>query len=114
MVELAARHVAGELSFQQARGFTLDEYVGLPADHPERYRNVIDAVFVSRVDFADGAVQGPDGLAADIPASCAARRTPNPTRRISQNRATRSAGIRRPPKPCATNNPSHSRRCNHP
>jgi len=70
--ELAARHEAGTLSFRQARAFTLDEYVGLPADHPERYRNVIDTVFVSRVDFADGAVQGPDGLATDIPAACAA------------------------------------------
>ncbi len=28
--------------------------------------------FVSRVDFAPGAVQGPDGLADDIPAACAA------------------------------------------
>ncbi len=70
--ELAARHAAGELSFKQARGFTLDEYVGLPADHAERYRNVIDTSFVSRVDFAAGAVQGPDGLADDIPAACAA------------------------------------------
>jgi glucosamine-6-phosphate deaminase len=70
--ELAARHAAGAVSFKQARGFTLDEYVGLPADHPERYRNVIDTSFVSRVDFAAGAVQGPDGLAADIPAACAA------------------------------------------
>jgi glucosamine-6-phosphate deaminase len=50
----------------------LDEYVGLPADHPERYRNVINKEFVSRVDFAPGAVEGPDGLAADLPAACAA------------------------------------------
>ncbi|MFN6541633.1 glucosamine-6-phosphate deaminase [Mycolicibacterium nivoides] len=70
--ELAARCTAGRISFRQARGFTLDEYVGLPADHPERYRNVIDTVFVSRVDFAPGAVLGPDGLATDIPAACAA------------------------------------------
>lgn len=70
--ELAARCEAGRISFAQARGFTLDEYVGLPADHPERYRTVIDTVFVNRVDFAPGAVQGPDGLAADIPAACAA------------------------------------------
>ena len=69
--ELASRCDAGLLSFQEARGFTLDEYVGLPADHPQRYRTVIDNVFVSRVDFAPGAVQGPDGLAADIPAACA-------------------------------------------
>jgi glucosamine-6-phosphate deaminase len=70
--ELAARCDAGLVSFRQARGFTLDEYVGLPADHPQRYRNVIDTAFVSRVDFAAGAVRGPDGLAADIPAACAA------------------------------------------
>jgi glucosamine-6-phosphate deaminase len=69
--ELAARCDAGLISFRQARAFTLDEYVGLPADHPERYRNVIDSVFVSRVDVAPDAVQSPDGLAADIPAACA-------------------------------------------
>lgn len=69
--ELTRRCATGAVSFRQARAFTLDEYVGLPADHPERYRNVIDEVFVSKVDFAAGAVQGPDGLAADIPAACA-------------------------------------------
>jgi glucosamine-6-phosphate deaminase len=69
--ELAARCAAGTISFAGARGFTLDEYVGLPADHPQRYRTVIDTDFVSRVDFAPDAVQGPDGLAEDIPAACA-------------------------------------------
>ena len=69
--ELAARCEAGRVSFARARGFTLDEYVGLPADHPERYRTVIDTVFASRVDFTPGAVQGPDGLAEDVPAACA-------------------------------------------
>jgi glucosamine-6-phosphate deaminase len=70
--ELAARCKDGSVSFAQASGFTLDEYVGLPADHPESYRNVIDREFVTRVDFAPGAVRGPDGLADDIPAACAA------------------------------------------
>ncbi|WP_197374792.1 glucosamine-6-phosphate deaminase [Mycolicibacterium baixiangningiae] len=70
--ELAARFDAGMVSFAQAQAFTLDEYVGLPADHPERYWNVINAVFASRVDFAAGAVHGPDGLATDIPGACAA------------------------------------------
>lgn len=70
--ELVRRCDAGEVSFARARGFTLDEYVGLPADHPETYRNVIDRDFVSRVDFAPGAVAGPDGLARDIPESVAA------------------------------------------
>jgi glucosamine-6-phosphate deaminase len=70
--ECAERAGAGTLSFGRAKGFTLDEYVGLPTDHPQRYRTVIDEVFVSRVDFAPGAVMGPDGEAADIPAACAA------------------------------------------
>lgn len=70
--ELAARCRAGRVTFAHAKGFTLDEYVGLPAEHPERYRNVIDTAFVGRVDFPPGAVSGPDGLAADIPAACAA------------------------------------------
>ena len=69
--ELADRYSNDRLSFAKARGFTLDEYVGLPADHPESYRNVIDKDFVSRVDFAPGAVRGPDGLAQDIQAACA-------------------------------------------
>ncbi len=70
--ELARRHAEAGLSFAAARGFMLDEYVGLPVDHPERYRTVIERDIVSRVDFAPGAVQGPDGLAEDLPAACAA------------------------------------------
>ncbi|MFP5417336.1 MAG: glucosamine-6-phosphate deaminase [Actinomycetes bacterium] len=70
--DLVSRYDKGELSFSKVRAFTLDEYVGLPADHPERYRNVIDTEFASRVDFAPGGVQGPDGLADDVPGACAA------------------------------------------
>jgi glucosamine-6-phosphate deaminase len=68
--ELARRHTESGLSFAQARGFMLDEYVGLPAEHPERYRNVIDREIAGRVDFAPGAVQGPDGLASDVVEAC--------------------------------------------
>ena len=68
--ELARRHAEGRVSFARARAFMLDEYVGLPADHPERYRNVIETEIAARVDFAPGAVQGPDGLAEDIVAAC--------------------------------------------
>ncbi|PJI94533.1 glucosamine-6-phosphate deaminase [Luteimicrobium subarcticum] len=70
--ELARRHTQDGLSFAQTRAFMLDEYVGLPAEHPERYRNVIETEIASRVDFAPDAVQGPDGLADDLPAACAA------------------------------------------
>src|SRR5258707_5560112 len=64
--ELAARCDAGLISFANARGFTLDEYVGLPADHPERYRTVIDNVLVCSVGFAPRAVHRPYGLRPPI------------------------------------------------
>ena len=70
--ELARRHDSQGLSFAHARAFLLDEYVGLPAGHPERYRHVIAREIADRVDFAPAAVQGPDGLAADLPVACAA------------------------------------------
>ncbi|MBO3130360.1 glucosamine-6-phosphate deaminase [Dermatophilus congolensis] len=70
--EIVTRFQAGAVSFAHARAFTLDEYVGLPVDHPQRYRTVIEDVFTGRVDFATDAVAGPDGLASDIPAACLA------------------------------------------
>jgi glucosamine-6-phosphate deaminase len=68
--ELIRRHVAGRLSFARVRAFCLDEYVGLPAGHPEAYRAVIRRVFADRVGLAD--VRSPEGSARDIPAACAA------------------------------------------
>jgi glucosamine-6-phosphate deaminase len=69
--ELVRRHKENGLSFAKSRAFMLDEYVGLPIDHKERYRNVIEAEFAGRVDFAPNAVRGPDGLADNLAASCA-------------------------------------------
>ncbi len=70
--ELVRRHTEEGLSFAGARAFLLDEYVGLPPDHPERYRTVIERELAGRVDFDPGAVRGPDGAAPDLPAACAA------------------------------------------
>ena len=70
--ELVRRHDAGQVSFAGARAFTLDEYVGLAADHPERYRHVIEREFTGRVDLDPSRVAGPDGLATDVPTACAA------------------------------------------
>jgi glucosamine-6-phosphate deaminase len=70
--ELARRHRAGSLSFAHARAFLLDEYVGLPAGHPQSYRQVIARELEDRVDLAPGAVQGPDGSSDDLAGACAA------------------------------------------
>lgn len=64
--ELIRRHREEGLSFAQAQAFNLDEYVGLPAGHPELYRTFIEREFTGQVDFAPGAVHGPDGLADDL------------------------------------------------
>ncbi|WP_324642285.1 glucosamine-6-phosphate deaminase [Pseudarthrobacter sp. LT1] len=69
--ELAARHERG-LDFSRASAFALDEYVGLPAGHPESYREVIRREFTDRVNIAPENVHGPDGTATDIPAACEA------------------------------------------
>ena len=69
--ELTTRHKNEGLSFAHAQAFMLDEYVGIADDHPQRYRNVIDTEIASRVNFAEGAVHGPDGSADDLAAASA-------------------------------------------
>jgi glucosamine-6-phosphate deaminase len=70
--ELIRRHRDEGLSFKQAQAFTLDEYLGLPAEHPESYRSVIRREFADSVDFPEGSVHSLDGQAED-PAAEAAR-----------------------------------------
>ena len=67
---LADRVDRGEMSFAHARGFTLDEYVGLSEGHPCRYRTVIDQDFTFRVDIDPAAIRAPDGNAPDLDAAC--------------------------------------------
>lgn len=68
--DLVRRHRDEGVSFASAKGFALDEYVGLPTGHPESYRAVIKREIADRVDFAPGSVHGPDGWASDILAAC--------------------------------------------
>lgn len=64
--ELIRRHRDEGLSFAHAEAFLLDEYVGLPAGHPESYREVIRRELTSHVDLDDDRVHGPDGSADDV------------------------------------------------
>lgn len=63
--ELGRRYAAGTLSLRHAHAFLLDEYLGLPPDHPERYRNVIATHFAARVDIDMRNISSPDGTADD-------------------------------------------------
>jgi glucosamine-6-phosphate deaminase len=70
--ELARRVRAGKLTMAHARGFLLDEYVGLPRGHEQSYRSVIHRDLISRVDLDPARVHAPDGTAADVDSECAA------------------------------------------
>lgn len=61
--ELIRRHREEGLSFAGVRAVLLDEYVGLPADHPETYRSVIRRELTDHLDIDD--VLGPDGTHPD-------------------------------------------------
>lgn len=62
---------AGEVDFSQVRTFSLDEYVGLGADHPQSYRYFMEKRLFSRVNLSAAHIAAPDGMAADIAAECA-------------------------------------------
>ncbi len=69
---LVAQHAAGGLDFARVTTFNLDEYVGLPADHPCSYRAFMREHLFSKVNVSPKHIHFPDGTASDIPAHCAA------------------------------------------
>src|SRR5690349_17712170 len=67
-----ARQVREEgLDCSAVRAFALDEYVGLPAEHPQSYHSVIRREVVEPLGMDPAAVHVPDGSAADVEAACA-------------------------------------------
>ncbi len=68
---LIAAHRAGEVSFARARSFNLDEYVGLPPDHPMSYWAYMRHHLFDHVDMAPGAAALPRGDARDPEAEAA-------------------------------------------
>lgn len=62
-----ARRIAAEsLDVSRVRGFALDEYVGLPAGHPESYRSVITREVVEPLGLTPELVQVPNGAPETI------------------------------------------------
>jgi glucosamine-6-phosphate deaminase len=69
--ELARRHAGGRMSFARAKGFNLDEYLGLGPEHPRSFAAYMRASLFEHVDFAPGAARLPRGDAADPAAESA-------------------------------------------
>ncbi|MFB2936208.1 glucosamine-6-phosphate deaminase [Aerosakkonemataceae cyanobacterium BLCC-F154] len=63
-------HRQGDLSFQNVVTFNMDEYVGLPEDHPQSYHYYMYQNFFNHIDIPRGNIHILNGNAEDIPAEC--------------------------------------------
>ncbi|MBT2293464.1 glucosamine-6-phosphate deaminase [Paenibacillus albidus] len=62
----------GLVSFAKASSYNLDEYVGLPVDHPQSYRSFMNGHLFNHVDIDPARTHVPNGNAADLAAECLA------------------------------------------
>ncbi len=69
--DLIALHRAGQASFAAARSFNLDEYVGLPPDHPCSYWHYMREKLFDHVDLDPARAALPRGDTADPVAEAA-------------------------------------------
>ena len=61
----------GKVSFQNVVTFNMDEYVGLPEDHPESYHTFMWKNFFNHIDIKKENVHILNGNAEDLEAECA-------------------------------------------
>ena len=66
---LGEYHKNGE-DFSRLLTFNLDEYVGLPGDHPQSYRYYMEENFFSKVGIDRTRTHIPKGVASDLEAEC--------------------------------------------
>ncbi len=77
--ELIRRHKAGDVSFKNVITFNMDEYVGLPKEHPESYHSFMWNNFFSHIDIVKEQVHILNGNAPDLKAECEASSLPSAT-----------------------------------
>ena len=70
--KLVKMYQNGELSFKYVKTFNMDEYVGLPRDHPESYHYYMLKNFLGLVDIDPSNAHILDGNACDLKQECAA------------------------------------------
>ncbi|PHH76554.1 hypothetical protein CDD82_3949 [Ophiocordyceps australis] len=69
---LVQKYKAGEISFENVVTFNMDEYVGIPRDHPESYHSFMWKHFFSHVNIHPANVHILDGNAPSLEAECVA------------------------------------------
>ncbi|WP_028594143.1 glucosamine-6-phosphate deaminase [Paenibacillus assamensis] len=66
--ELIRLNEKGYVDFKDVTSYNLDEYCGLPADHPETYRSFMNAQLFNHVNIDKAKTHVPNGNAADLDA----------------------------------------------
>lgn len=68
--ELARMCAAGEISFKNVITFNMDEYVGIPENHPESYHSFMHRNLFDKVDVPAGNIHILNGNAPDLAKEC--------------------------------------------
>ena len=69
--ELVRLNAEAKVSFRNVVTFNMDEYVGLPKEHPESYYTFMHRNFFNHIDINANNINMLDGNAIDIEAECA-------------------------------------------
>ncbi len=67
---LVALYEQGQVSFEHVVTFNMDEYVGLPQNHPESYHSFMHKNFFDHINIPKENINLLDGNAKDIDAEC--------------------------------------------
>merc|ERR1711962_1659480 len=67
---LVKAHLAGKVSFKYVKTFNMDEYVGLPEQHPESYHRYMFDNFFKHIDIDPKNAHILDGNAKDLKSEC--------------------------------------------
>ncbi len=68
--ELIRLHREGQLDFSAVTTFNLDEYLGLPPEHPQSYHTFMYENLFQHINVDRSRVHLPNGMASDIQAAC--------------------------------------------
>jgi glucosamine-6-phosphate deaminase len=68
--ELVRLHKMGQVDFSSVTTFNLDEYVGLPANHPQSYHYFMHEHFFQHVNIPRHNINIPSGTTSNYPAFC--------------------------------------------
>ncbi|MCL2093569.1 MAG: glucosamine-6-phosphate deaminase [Treponema sp.] len=69
---LVSAYNEGKISFAHVLTFNMDEYLGLPGDHPQSYRYFMEESLFRHVDISPGNTHVPNGMAVEPLKECAA------------------------------------------